>query len=104
MKTNRVSKNVNPLVGQFFHSIENGDVKWQGLVLGNPESGWYLVRLFEWLTGSPTVNRLVKIEEMSQWLFYSNSEEMAFSYEHGCAWSAVRTGKTKLSTTHDPNH
>ena len=34
------------LVGQYFHSIEDGYLQWQGTVIGNPEPGWYLLQLF----------------------------------------------------------
>ena len=75
------------LLGQFFHSIgkENGQVEWQGVVIGNPEPGWYLLQLFEWLMGEPNVRRLVRIEDMGNWLFYENAEAMQVSYEEGCA-------------------
>lgn len=74
-----------PLVGQFFHSIKDGGVNWQGNVIGNPEPGWYLVQLYEWLLGEPNVQRLVKFEDMTGWLFYDTTEQMQFSYEYGVA-------------------
>lgn len=75
------------LSGQFFHSVagDTGEVEWQGCVVGNPAPGWYLVQLFEWLTGEPTVRRLARIEDMQHWLFYENAEAMRFSCEHGVA-------------------
>lgn len=73
------------LVGKCFHSIEDGKVTWQGTVLSSPEPGYYLVMLFEWLTGSPDVCRLVRFEDIHDWLFYLNDEMMNFSYEHGVA-------------------
>jgi hypothetical protein len=73
------------LIGQFFHSIEDGKINWQGVVIGNPLPGWYLVQLYEWLMGEPNVQRLVKIEEMHTWLFYDSSESMVYSYDHGVA-------------------
>lgn len=77
----------NPLVGHFFHSLnpKTGKVDLQGTVIGNPESGWYLVQMFEWLFGQPSYQRLFKIEDMSTWLFYEDAEEMKFSYEEGTA-------------------
>jgi len=60
-------------------------VEWQGVVVGNPEPGWYLVQLFEWLMGEPNLRRLVKIEDMEHWLFYEDVEAMKFSYDHGTA-------------------
>jgi len=82
------------LVGQFFHSLnEQGEVTWQGYVVSNPEPGWYLLQLFEWFTGSPSVRRIMRIEDMAAWLFYPNEEAMQFAYEHGAARDRGPRGK-----------
>lgn len=75
------------LVGQFFHGLakDTGQVEQQGQVIGNPEPGWYLVQYLEWVAGEPYVNRLVRFEDMTDWLFYSDAEAMCFSYASGCA-------------------
>ncbi|MCX6966511.1 MAG: hypothetical protein NTZ46_01805 [Verrucomicrobia bacterium] len=85
--TPRTSKKTlsEPLVGRFFHSIENGKVVWQGTVIGRVSEEVYLVQLFEWLMGEPSDQRLVGVNEMTQWLFYSSQDEMTYSYEHGTA-------------------
>ena len=42
------------LVGKYFHGAnENNKVEWQGVVIGEPNPGWYLVQLFDWATGKP---------------------------------------------------
>jgi hypothetical protein len=73
------------MIGLYFHSVVDGELKWQGTVLSSPESGWYLVQLFEWIMGSPNVQRLVRIEDMRDWLFYHDREQMVDSYEEGIA-------------------
>lgn len=75
------------LIGQFFHSIrkDDGQLEWQGHIIGNPEPGWYLLQLFEWGMGEPNVNRLMRIEDMEHWLFYSDAEAMMASYREGVA-------------------
>jgi hypothetical protein len=74
------------LLGQYFHSLNaDGKVEWQGTVIGNPEPGWYLVQLFEWMAGEANVRRLFKVEDMANWLFYENADAMKYSYEHGVA-------------------
>jgi hypothetical protein len=71
------------LVGKFFHSAtENNKVEWQGVVIGEPHSGWYLVELFDWASGEPSVQRLVPIEKMIGWLFYRDRASMRFSYKY----------------------
>jgi hypothetical protein len=68
------------LVGKYFHSAsENNKIEWQGVVIGEPHSGWYLVQLFEWASGEPTEQRLVPIEKMIGWLFYPDVDAMKFS-------------------------
>jgi hypothetical protein len=83
---NKQTQKPEALVGQYFHSIEdNGTLKWQGVVIGNPEPGWYLLQLFEWLAGEPNVRRLIRIEALGNWLFYQSGEAMVHSYEYGAA-------------------
>jgi len=93
MKLNK--KIGDSLIGQFFHSIskDTGNIEWQGYVIGNPEPGWYLLQLFEWLMGEPNVCRLVRIEDMKDWLFYESAEDMKFSYESGMARKGGRYRK-----------
>src|SRR6266446_918606 len=68
------------LVGKYFHSAnENNKVEWQGVVIGEPNPGWYLVQLFEWASGKPSVQRLVPIEKMNAWLFYPDRDTMTSS-------------------------
>jgi hypothetical protein len=94
MKSN---KNIDDfcLLGEFFHSInkDTGNIEWQGIVIRRPEVGWYLIELFEWFTGTPNVRRLVRIEDMTEWLFYPNVEAMKFSYENGIARKGGRYRK-----------
>ena len=73
------------LLDRYFHSVENEKIGWQGVIVGNPEPGWYLVQLFGWLDGSPNVQRLIKLESMREWLFYDDFEMMEFSIEYGGA-------------------
>lgn len=75
----------NPMVGSFFHSIEDGKIGWQGCIAGRPEPGWYLVQLYDWVLGLPSGQELVKIEDMKGWMFYGSAEDMQHSYEHGPA-------------------
>jgi hypothetical protein len=68
------------LVGKYFHGAnENNKVEWQGVVIGEPNPGWYLVHLFDWATGTPSVQRLVPIEKMAAWLFHPDRDAMTSS-------------------------
>jgi hypothetical protein len=66
-------------VGKYFHSAnETNKIEWQGVVIGEPHPGWYLVQLFEWSSDGPRVQRLVPIEKMICWLFYPDAAAMTF--------------------------
>jgi len=68
------------LIGKYFHGAnENNKVEWQGVVIGEPHPGWYLVQLFDWASGKPSVQRVVPIEKMTAWLFYPDRAAMTSS-------------------------
>ena len=65
------------LVGKYFRSVDEANkVEWQGTVIAEPHLGWYLVQLFEWSSGEPMEQRLVPIEKMIGWSFYTNTDAM----------------------------
>ena len=85
-ETKTSPKSQNHLTGHYFHSVnQQGVIEWQGQVVGHPEPEWYLIQLYEWLCGEPSVQRLMRIDEMQCWLFYESAEDMIYSYEHGTA-------------------
>jgi hypothetical protein len=68
------------LVGKYFQSAnESNQIEWQGVVIGEPHPGWYLVQLFEWASGDPSVQRLVPIEKMISWSFYPSADAITGS-------------------------
>jgi hypothetical protein len=74
-----MSETPEKLVGKYFHSAnEANKIEWQGMVIGEPHSGWYLVQLYEWASGEPSVQRLVPIEKMISWSFYPDAHAMTF--------------------------
>jgi hypothetical protein len=85
------------LVGKYFHSVsETNKTEWQGVVIGQPHSGWYLVQLFDWHSGEPTAQRLVPIEKMIGWLFYPDAEAMT----SGSRAPQPRIGEAEPSPSH----
>ena len=83
--SNNADVEYTELIGLFFHSVKDGKIEWQGEIVGNPQPGWYMVQLFGWIDGIPNVQRLMRIEDMREWLFYEDTEIMQFSYDHGVA-------------------
>jgi hypothetical protein len=80
------------LVGLWFHSIDaEGFIEKQGVITGNPEPGWYLIRPFEWIAGTRGFTQhLVSFNDMHNWLFYEDDEEMRNSCEYGPAQRLMR--------------
>ena len=75
-----MSRKPEKLVAKYFRSTnETNKVEWQGLVIGEPHPGWYLVQLFEWGSGDRTEQRIVPIEKMIGWVFYPDMEAMKFN-------------------------
>lgn len=73
------------IVGRYFHTLKDGKIAGQGVVISRPEPGWYLVTFFDWIVGEPPVCRLVRVEDMAGWFFYENSEMMHHAYQYGIA-------------------
>lgn len=65
------------IVGHFFHSFDpdTRHIVWQGQVLAQVGPGYYLVQLYEWLTGGAGVRRLVRIDDMLEWTLFDDEEE-----------------------------
>lgn len=74
------------LVGSYFHSFENDEtdgkpyVEWQGQVVAEVEPGVYLIELMSWLGGNSTHQQLCKLEDMTGWRFYDQTEWMNGEY------------------------
>ena len=73
--------NGKSLTGLWFHSFsEDGDFIWQGKVLRQVGDSDYIVQLYEWAMGLPSEQKMVSIEKMKSWAFYSSDADMR--YEH----------------------
>jgi hypothetical protein len=78
-----ISEKPEKVVGKYFHSAnETNKVEWQGVVIGEPHPGWYLVQLFEWASGEPSAQRLVPIEKMIGWQFYPDASAITSGSKH----------------------
>ncbi len=72
--------NDGTLTGLWFHSYKDGEIHWQGRITRDLGGGNYAVQLFEWLMGTPTVQKIVPFEQMKEWDFYPDDSAMR------CAW------------------
>lgn len=69
------------LVGSFFHA--GSDRGWQGCVVAEVASEIFLVETFGWLIGDSTDQHLVRLTDMTEWVFYDTAEWMNNAYEYG---------------------
>ena len=75
-------KSQQPLVGKFFHSLEDDGrtIKWQGVVEAEVVPGVLLLQLFEWVIGADSNQIVVPVADMAYWPFYDSAEEMKAAY------------------------
>lgn len=86
---------INEMIGKFFHDLksnENEDLELrnQGRIIGNPEPGWYLIETFDFINGGSVFKRLIKFEEMKEWVFYDNKEDLQYGFLHGFVSSILK--------------
>lgn len=89
------------LEGRFFHTFAmKSDEKWrieyQGMVLFCVQPGIYMVELFNWLTGEGDVERMYTVDEMMDWQFYPDVNQMKNIYETRYKYDHDLFGDKKL--------
>jgi hypothetical protein len=57
-------------------SYSRDNLHWQGQVICGVGEGLFLIQLYEWLMGEPSVMRIVSMEEMRGWFFFESDEWM----------------------------
>ena len=56
----------------FFHTLdEQGDIKWQGIVLRELPLGHLEIQLYSWFMGEPTDRKIVNGADY-KWIFYTS--------------------------------
>lgn len=101
-KTKANDEKPNVLIGKFFHTFETeDDVKYvvcQGHIVGEAKPGLFLVEYFDWLSGGmSSVQELVKIDDMTDWRFYDDGDEMRNAYSNEYALRAELRTKRKCA-------
>ena len=73
-------KSNSPLVGKWFHVFDKNELTWQGQIIAEV-NGFYLVQLYDWIMGEPTIQKLADLKNMVYWNFYDTVEDMRENYE-----------------------
>jgi hypothetical protein len=68
------------LTGLWFHSRSNGKIEWQGCVVRCLKNGSYVVQLYEWGMGTPTVQKVISFDRMKDWDFYQTARAMRYAW------------------------
>ncbi len=77
------SKGLKTIVGLFFHSYNpDGEIEWQGQVIGTQAGGYLIVTLFDWICGMNLTCKMIPLSLGEQWTFYKTSEEMKSAYDN----------------------
>jgi hypothetical protein len=87
------------LVDQYFLIFDDeGNLDFQGQVLGRPEPGHYLCQLYNWM-GEPSCAKLVHISGMGRWAFYATHEKFldaaTHRKNHASSLTAIRDNNPK---------
>ena len=81
----------DPALGLWFHSVKNGEVGWQGQIIGLAGAEGYKVQLYDWLMGDPSNVKLVTHREIEGWRFYPSNKLMRIaSIYHDVAFPMLR--------------
>jgi len=74
----------DPLKSKLFHSYKEikgkREMLWQGEVLECLGHGYYLVRLFDWLEGRASCQKVVHLSDMKEWDFYASEYDFYYAY------------------------
>ncbi|MGD8497827.1 MAG: hypothetical protein PVG82_02905 [Chromatiales bacterium] len=66
----------DPLVGKAFLCFKRKNKpKWQGEVAAKVRDGYYLIRIIPRTKGGPTVQRLVSMDELMDWVFFDSEQD-----------------------------
>lgn len=65
-----------------FSNDEQTQVQWQGVIEDRLDEKHFVVQFFSWIDGGYTNKRIVTIDEMKNWKFYLDDEDMRRAYEH----------------------
>lgn len=73
-------KQNDSIVGMFFHSYDNGQIKWQGQVIKKLNNSRFIVQLYSWVGGHATTQKVISLSDVKDWSFYNSDKEMRHAY------------------------
>jgi hypothetical protein len=95
------------LVGKFFHSFNNDEFKtvcWQGKITTYLGDNWYMINIYEWITGIDYTTKIINLFDMKDFEFYENKKEMADIYEYKLKSRTERKTNKELNECRKGKH
>ena len=82
MMNENITKVKDSLFHKYFHTFnEKHEIKYQGRIEGKIQEGYYIVQLYGWLFGQPSCQKIFHIDDMREWDFYIDEDEMKSAYD-----------------------
>lgn len=72
----------NTIIGKFIHTYKDGEIQFQGTILGISEDGEFEVQLFSFIDGSPTDVKFFPSSAIENWEFYDSEKEWVEAYQN----------------------
>jgi len=96
---------MHPLLNMVFLSFSTRQVgteeyrvvEWQGKVVEVMGRDLFLVQLYSWLIGEPGPFKVVRADEMADWQFYADWEDLDWEYSHVLRYGQERYAQAVLN-------
>ena len=72
---------LDPLIGFYFHTFNNGQIEDQGQVIAQDHLGAYKCEHFSWWGGYTSGFRRYTTAQMTGWRFYETAEQMRAAWD-----------------------
>lgn len=80
MGVEAAKKNKTGLVGMWVHILKNGKIENQLQIIKELSEDRYLLQYYSFIDGTPTKSKIFSLEQMADFVFYSNDKEMRYAY------------------------
>ena len=97
-----------PLKGNWFHSIQDGKLIWQGYIV-RQWGDYVLVQTFSWMDGDRSCRYVLRVSDLvwnaetkTGFYLYGDHESFDYSYHYGLAYAAEQQNKRNKGRAPSP--
>lgn len=75
------------LIGSWFHRLENDEILWQGVIVGEPGPGHYLCEISRMAPGAENVQVIINVKDMLladegyEWRFFDSEDKATVAFQ-----------------------